>query len=443
MPLTLQADATAALRAGLKDQAGETLLIGVSGGGDSLALLLLATRWARDNGAQLCPVIIDHALRPESADEACQAAERARALGWAPVVVRWDGAKPDTGLQAAARDFRLHTFARLARQEGARAILLGHTLDDQAETVWRRLLSGGGVSALTAMTAHDPLPVWPEGWGIQLARPLLGLRRQALREYLREAGETWIDDPSNTDPAYSRVRDRTVLSRLEAAGFRVERLAAMADRLRQYERGQAEAAGRWLMQHAIFHPWGGASLTPGLVAPLRAMDALRAAVSGDPAPDRAAASKLANALATRKAFTAGGVALGYRGGEAWLIRDPGHVSGRADKGRSAPQIVQLGEKAVWDGRFEIRNPECDIHPMSALAGESPDHADLGPVPPAARPGLAHVSKKGDYQGLAGLDAENSLISWLAGALISRNLFGDRPPTWFHTQLRDQTAQGSH
>ncbi|WP_420434230.1 tRNA lysidine(34) synthetase TilS [Hyphobacterium sp.] len=431
------------LGACLADWEGETVLLGFSGGGDSLALLHLATGWASETGSILRPVIIDHALRPESAAEADRAAGQARALGWTPIIARWEGDKPATGLQAAARRFRLETFARLAGKGSARAILLGHTCDDQAETVWRRLLAGSGIEGLSAMSIIDPLPLWPEGRGISLVRPLLGARRAALRDALSRCGENWIDDPSNTDPAFSRVRDRAMLAQLESGGFDPARLAGLADRIGRYHKTQAETAGRWLMRNAVFHAWGGISLDRDHAAPWRAVEALRAAVSGDPAPQSAAARKLAGALRSGEAITAGGAALGYRGARAFLFRDPGHATGRADRSRHRPEIARIGETCVWDGRFEIRGRQIQIRPFSECPSDERDGVGLGPIPPAARSGLLSVWENGRFQGLAGLDGDFRGVHWLASELIARNLFGDRPPPWFHTQLRDQAAQGSH
>lgn len=443
MPLTPLPAGIAPLGPCLADWAGETVLLGFSGGGDSLALLHLATGWASETRSTLRPVIIDHGLRSESASEADRAARQAHALGWTPVVERWDATKPATGLQAAARRFRLETFARRAREVGATAVLLGHTRDDQAETVWRRLLAGSGLEGLSAMSIIDPLPLWPEGRGISLVRPLLGARRAALREWLSQRGEDWIDDPSNANPAFSRVRDRAVLARLETGGFDPARLAGLADKVARYQRSQAETAGRWLMQHAVFHAWGGISLDRDKAPPWRAMEAMRAAVSGEPAPQSAASRKLAEAMRSGEAITAGGAALGYRGDQACLFRDPGHVTGRADRSRHRRGTAAMGEIGIWDGRFEIRSQKIRIRPFSDCAADGFDTDRLGPVPPAARPGLPAIWENDRFQGLAGLDPDFPSVRWLASELMARNLFGDRPPPWFHTQLRDQSAQGSH
>lgn len=404
------------------------MLLGFSGGGDSHALLRLASQWAGETEADLIPVIIDHGLRPESADEAQLAASRAEAKGWTPRIVRWDGGKPATGLQAAARDFRLRTFARIARESGANAVLLGHTLDDQIETFWRRLRSGGQASALAGMSRCDPLPLWPEGRRIDLIRPLIGMRRAALREMLTEAGEGWIEDPSNQNRDFARVRDRHCLARLEAAGFDPVRLAALLPRFADAAIEASGSAIRWIWQNADYLPWGGVSLMNRKV-PVRAMDALRAAVSGTPAQAGKSARRLCQAVQSGVAITAGGVALTYHRGEPLLVRDPGFVSGRADGSQKGADTVRIGTDSIWDGRFLIYGSTVEIRPLAS--GIPPGEAvSLDDVPAGpARDGLAAIWKDDNFCGIAGLDPCYPNVEWLGPELAERNLFGVEMPGW--------------
>jgi tRNA(Ile)-lysidine synthase len=198
------ADTRAALDACLSRSSAAPIVIGFSGGGDSLALLLEAHDWARAAGRALIAATVDHRLRPEGADWARWCADRCAGLGVAHATLVWEGAKPTTGLSAAARRARHTLLARFARAEGARVILLAHTADDRAEAA--------------AMRAHGastpdphlwtPSPVWPDGRGVFLLRPLLGRRRAELRDTLVRRGETWIEDPANTDPDSLRARAR-------------------------------------------------------------------------------------------------------------------------------------------------------------------------------------------------------------------------------------------
>ncbi|WP_421790377.1 tRNA lysidine(34) synthetase TilS [Hyphobacterium sp.] len=427
----------------LKNSEGEIFLLGFSGGGDSLALLCLSADWAQKSGSAVRPVIIDHALRPESGEEARWAAARAKNLGLEPLIVKWTGGKPSAGVQAAARDFRLKTFARLARELGAATVLLGHTLEDQAETVWRRILSGGGWHALAGMTETAPLPVWPEGRGLTIIRPLLGLRRAALRSWLEARGETWIDDPTNENTAFARVRDRLTLSRLESAGFDRRRLCALAAQLQSRQTTIAKQALRWIETGCAFHGWGGIRIDSSTSPPVEAMDAMRSAVTGWPASDRPAAQLLCSALQARQAATAGGAALTFFKGIAWLIRDPGAVSGRADGTASPPARVQIGTQAVWDGRFLVHNLSQDIRPLALSGSEIPGAELMTGIPALARPGLPTVWKASRFEGVAGLTAQSAEGHWLARELIVRNLFGATGPGALQIKLRGDLAQGSH
>ncbi|MEE2525913.1 tRNA lysidine(34) synthetase TilS [Hyphobacterium sp. HN65] len=431
-----------AITACLKGQEKRTLVLGYSGGGDSHALLLIADGWAKANGATLVPVIIDHALRAESAAEAHLAADRAEALGWKSHIESWTGEKPSTGIQAAARLFRLQTFAGVAHEAGASSVLLGHTLDDQTETVWRRLRAGGKGDSLAGMSSLDPFPLWPQGKGLSLIRSLVGARRAGLRAWLEAQGEAWIEDPSNLNREYSRVRDRQLLARLEQQGFDPARLTALAQRFAGQAACEAEEAGHWLMAHAEFLSWGGVRLENNR-PPLRAMDAMRAAVSGQPGRDTKAARRLSDALSRGEAATAGGAALTRDRRGALMIRDPGFVSGRADGSQTGAISVRIGTETIWDGRFSVTGEGVELRSLSS-ALPADIAIEFGSIPSGpARDGLAAIWKDNEFCGLCGTDPCYADARWLAPELVARNLFGDRPPEWFRTQLRDQTAQGSH
>jgi tRNA(Ile)-lysidine synthase len=185
--------------------------VAVSGGGDSTALLLLLRAWAAGTGRAIAAVTVDHGLRAESAAEAASVAALCARHGIAHEILRWT--RPDRGnLQAMARDGRRALIADWASARGMGAVALGHTLDDQAETVLIRLGRGSGVDGLAAMA-----PV-SEADGLPWLRPLLAVRRGTLRDWLRAEGVAWSEDPSNDDPAFARVRARRALGRPRAAG---------------------------------------------------------------------------------------------------------------------------------------------------------------------------------------------------------------------------------
>jgi tRNA(Ile)-lysidine synthase len=212
------------------------LVLAVSGGPDSTALLLLAARWraGRKQGPKLLAVTVDHALRPESAREALEVKRLARRLGVPHRTLRWNGKKPTTGLQEKARQARYHLLTQAAAKAGATHLLTAHTLDDQAETVLMRLLRGSGPAGLAGMARSSPLPVYGER-EIILLRPFLEVPKVRLVATLRAAGIAFADDPSNADPRFTRVRMRALLPALAGEGLGAPRLALLARRLRRAE----------------------------------------------------------------------------------------------------------------------------------------------------------------------------------------------------------------
>jgi tRNA(Ile)-lysidine synthase len=219
----------AALFADLAD--APALVLAVSGGPDSTALLWLAARWRarRKRGPTLVAVTIDHGLRPESAKEALAAKRLARRLGVAHRTTRWRGRKPATGVQQAARAARYRLLAKAARANGAPHVLTAHTLDDQAETVLFRLARGSGLTGLKSMARVAAIPAGGDT-GVMLVRPLLGVPKSRLLATLGAAGIPFADDPSNRDPRFTRPRLRQLMPGLAAEGLDAARLAAFARR---------------------------------------------------------------------------------------------------------------------------------------------------------------------------------------------------------------------
>lgn len=203
------------------------LLLAVSGGPDSVALMWLAARWQRSlaRGPRLLVVTVDHGLRPEAAREAREVKRLAAELGLEHRTLRWRGAKPKTGLPAAAREARYRLLARAARAAGASHVLTAHTRDDQAETLLMRLLRGSGLAGLSAMASIT------ERDGIVLARPLLDVPKSQLIATLKRAKLGFADDPTNRDTAFTRPRLRALLPQLAAEGGDARSLARLAARL--------------------------------------------------------------------------------------------------------------------------------------------------------------------------------------------------------------------
>jgi tRNA(Ile)-lysidine synthase len=232
------------------------LVLAVSGGPDSTALLVLAARWRAElkAGPELMAVTVDHGLRPESAREAHAVERLAGRLGVRHRTLQWSGRKPATGLQEAARAARYRLLASAARDAGARHVLTGHTLDDQAETVLIRLARGSGLTGLGAMTRETALD------GIVLVRPLLDLPKARLVATLDAVELSFADDPSNRDPRFTRARLRTLMPALAAEGLDARRLAVLARRLRR-----ADATIELAVEAAAAVVSNGAWADPGAV----------------------------------------------------------------------------------------------------------------------------------------------------------------------------------
>lgn len=270
----------------------EPVIVALSGGGDSMSLLhLLAPRCA------VRAVIVDHGLRPDSAEEAACVAQRAQAIGICAQVVRLAWREDEKRTQANMRAKRYAALCAAAREAEARLIALGHTMDDQAETLMLRAAAGSGWRGLAGMARLAPAPLWPEGRDLLVARPLLGARRRALRDWLGAHAIAWIEDPANENEAFARVRVRRALAQTPELPARLARLAAL---LRRRAERLDRSARAWLDAAACVRT---DAVRLDLAAPapdhvrIRALEALLAAVGAaarPPAP--AAVRRLLRAL---------------------------------------------------------------------------------------------------------------------------------------------------
>jgi tRNA(Ile)-lysidine synthase len=201
---------------------GDHTLVACSGGPDSTTLLHVLHGLRSELGITLCAASIDHGLRPESASEIEQVAAFASTLGVPFYSVRVDLAIEGVSLQARARELRYRALREVARAHDAACIAVGHTQDDQAETVLARMLRGAGLRGLAGIEARRSDGV---------IRPLLDCRRPDVRAYAVERGLSFVDDPSNHQRAFERVRIRhEVLPALVAEDPRVvEHLCALSD----------------------------------------------------------------------------------------------------------------------------------------------------------------------------------------------------------------------
>lgn len=203
------------------------LVLAVSGGPDSVALMWLAARWRRalKKPPRLLAVTVDHGLREDAAREARDVKRLAAALEIEHRTVRWSGAKPAAGVPAAARAARYDLLGSAARRHGATHVFTAHTRDDQAETVIMRLSRGSGIAGLAAMARES------DRGDVIVVRPFLDVPKSRLVATLRKEGIAFADDPTNRDPRFTRPRLRALMPALAAEGADARGLARLASRL--------------------------------------------------------------------------------------------------------------------------------------------------------------------------------------------------------------------
>jgi tRNA(Ile)-lysidine synthase len=235
---------TEEIRILLRPLQGRKILLAVSGGPDSMALMACAARHAADRGDPPPAVAtVDHGLRAGSTDEAGMVGGIARKLGLPHAVLVWSGAKPSAGIQEAAREARRSLLLNEAHRLGATALVLAHHRDDQAETVLMRLCAGSGISGLAAMRAVA------SGSGIEILRPFLAVPKARLVATAAASGLPFVRDPSNGDRRFARARWREAAVLLAAEGLDAVRLSRLAERAARADAALEAAAdlaeARW------------------------------------------------------------------------------------------------------------------------------------------------------------------------------------------------------
>jgi tRNA(Ile)-lysidine synthase len=209
----------------LKDATG--ILIAVSGGPDSMALMHMLRAWPEH--PPLTVATVHHGLRAEASAEAAFVAGEAAGLGLTHSTLDWTGEKPATGIQEAARNARYALLVNEAKRLGFSHVVTAHHADDQAETVLMRLVAGSGIGGLGGMRQQVQRD------GIIHLRPLLDISKSALVAYCQVNAVPFVSDPSNMNPRFGRARMRGLMASLAAEGLTAERLTTIASRARQTE----------------------------------------------------------------------------------------------------------------------------------------------------------------------------------------------------------------
>lgn len=231
--------------------------LAVSGGPDSLALLLLVRGWCDGLGATAPDVFVysvDHGLRPEAAGEAEFVVDTAKSLGFSGRKLVWTGDKPKTGVQAAARVARYRLMGTAMIEDGVPALITAHHADDQAETVLMRMAHGSGITGLGGMAG------WSSVEDVPVHRPLLGCRRDQLQQIVTRNGISPVEDASNGDPHYERVRWRQAAPGLAKHGLTAAGLGRMGRRMQRAEAALTHAADAAFSAHVTCDPFGVAHL---------------------------------------------------------------------------------------------------------------------------------------------------------------------------------------
>jgi tRNA(Ile)-lysidine synthase len=329
--------------------AGVTIGVALSGGGDSTALLHLC----RAAGFAVEALTVDHRLRPESAVEAATVGDVCRTLGIRHEVRVWDHGEVHGNLMGLIRDW--------AASRGIGTVALGHTRDDQAETVLMGLGRGAGLAGLSGMR-----PEWDEG-GVWFYRPLLAAGREELRDWLRARGIGWIDDPTNEDERFTRVKARKALAALAPLGITAKRLAEVARNLAQAQ-ASLELMVAAVCESLVEEQAGALRLAEGFLdqpaeVTRQVVLVCLAWLSGAGyAPRAEAVRQLLSAMdAGRDATLAG-----CRFRRGWLMREPRALGG----------AVPVG--TLWDGRWRVTGPQGEVRALGADGlRQLPDWKKLG------------------------------------------------------------------
>ncbi len=335
----------------------QSVSLAVSGGPDSLALLFLYERWRRDHapGQQCLVLTVDHGLRDQSAGEAKAVGDICRSLSLEHRILTWTGEKPTSDLQARARETRYDLMKTEMAIRGIKHLVLGHHLDDQAETFLGRLARGSGVYGLASMAPLQPRE------DIILLRPLLEVAKGRLITTVKGAGWQWSDDPSNRNPKYLRSRLRDIGPELERVGLTPERMAGTARRMQRAAKALQSATEQLGKTVLTRHPAGPACLkldrffdAPEEIG-LRLLSQTLAAVGGRPYGPRLdhveglyESLRKLEAGAFRGASLAGVVCFVSKkdSDRVWFFRER--------REEIKPVNVHPGQTVLWDRRFNVK-----------------------------------------------------------------------------------------
>ena len=388
----------------------EPFAIAYSGGGDSTALLYAL----RDKNPLV--LIVDHGLRLGSAPEAAAAKRFAAGLGLRAHILTWSPEPIQSGLQAKARRARYRLLGQACRAAGLRYLLTGHTEDDQAETVLMRLSAGGSWRGAAAMDVLTPSPLWPELAEVEIFRPMLGASRADIRQYLEAHKLSFMDDPSNENRGFARIRTRDELE--VKPWLRRDMLHLCRDM--QAARTQESV---WLKSEfrrcVSADEFGNIYLTS--LPPHQLISRLICAVSGCDEKPRGAALLRLKQVMTKPKFTSaslGGTIISADK-KGWLIsRDPVIARGRG--GVAALATASLSGRVLWDGRFWIEG-DGEISPTGEawIKAPKPLKSAIMSCPVRARAGLPLWTRGDEIIAIGSYDVNGDHHNGVKSAVLPR------------------------
>jgi tRNA(Ile)-lysidine synthase len=355
----------------------DKIAVAVSGGGDSMALLHLYTRWSAQTGVPVIAATVNHGLRPEAADESAFVAAFCARHDIEHSILDWDGTQAAGNVQAAARNARYDLIAQWALLNGADGVVLGHTADDIAETFLMRLARKSGVDGLAAM------PAYFKRNGIAFARPLWQQTRAELREYLRRHDVAWIEDPSNEDLSQTRPKARQILEALGPLGIDADGLKTTAAALSQ-AKGALQSHAAQEARRVVTFEAGDVVIPKRPRPPIHPeterrlhLAAVQYVNGADYPPREMAMIHLDVALIKQDHHTVAGCLISKTADGLRFARELNACEGAIDWGDRTDSVI-------WDGRWEVGQlPDCQavgnlrVAALGDDLSQVPDWRDIG------------------------------------------------------------------
>jgi tRNA(Ile)-lysidine synthase len=339
-----------------------SIAVAVSGGADSMALCLLLADWAKNNQHSIVALTVDHGLRNDAEKEALKVSKWLAVWGINHKILSWDGEKPITGIQAAARNARYSLMAQWCRENKHTVLMTAHHLEDQVETFLLRAERGSGLDGLASMNPIVGLE------GVMLIRPLLGISKTFLRKFLIERQQIWIEDPSNNSLAFQRTRIRRLVGKLEQRGLLprtifklVEHFANLRQQFSEVVKVFCERAVRILPEsYGVVHLEALKYLPDPIME--RVLVQIISELSGNIYPPRR--ERIKHSMEKIKSiempnFTLGGCRFILEGSTVIVCRDQRSITVKK---------VVAGDDFNWDGLFdvEISGPRGAVGKLGAL-----------------------------------------------------------------------------